>query len=329
LRRLTEAARANLLAAEETRRTVYIGLVAQVATAYLDLLAADEQLDISRRTVGTRQKSLELTKIKFDNGNGIVSELDVRQAETLLYGAQATVADLERVVALRENEIRLLIGENPGPIERGTPLDRQHLVEDIPAGLPSELLLRRPDIRAAEQQLIAANANIGAARAAYFPTISLTAALGLQSAELRDLFDIGPSATWRLAPQLVAPIFNAGRIRAGVYVARAREEAALVSYEQSIQTAFREVEDALVSVQKLAEQLAAQEKTVVAERARLELSELRYEAGTADYIEVLDAQRFLFTAELTLAELQNARLAAIIQLYRALGGGYMGDRAAS
>ncbi len=273
----------------------------------------DEQRDIARRTLTTRQKSLELTKIKFDDGKGIVSELDVRQAETLLYGAQAAVASLERLIAVRENEIRLLTGQNPGPVQRGTPLDQQRFIEDIPAGLPSELLLRRLDIHAAEQQLVAANANIGAARAAYFPTISLTAALGLQSTELRDLFDVGPAHTWQIAPQIVAPIFNAGRIRAGVYVARARQEAALVTYQQSIQTAFREVEDALISVQKLGEQLAAQEKTVSAERARLELSELRYAGGVADFTEVLDAQRFLFTAELSLADLRNTRLAAAVQ----------------
>jgi multidrug efflux system outer membrane protein len=322
LRRLTEAARAELLAAEEGRRTVMITLIASVATAYMDLLALDEQLRISQRTVASRRGSLELTREKFADGRGIVSELDVRQAETLLYGAEATLLEIERLIALRQNEISLLLGRNPGPVPRGVPLAEQTLVDAIPAGLPSDLLLRRPDLRAAEQQLIAANANIGAARAAYFPTISLTAALGLQSVELPDLFDMGPSRSWRIAPQVVAPIFNAGRIRAGVQVAEARQQAVLISYEQAIRSAFREVEDALVSVRKLGEQLEAQQRTVGAERARLELSELRYEGGVTSYTEVLDAQRFLFDAELALADVRRARLVAMVQLYRALGGGW-------
>jgi NodT family efflux transporter outer membrane factor (OMF) lipoprotein len=324
IRRLSEAARAELFAAEEARRAVYIGLISGVASAYFDLRALDEQLLISQRTVHSREKSLELTQVRFNQGQGIVSELDIRQAETQLYTAKATQADLERQVALRENEINLLAGRNPGPVTRGGFLSQPQIRESIPAGLPSELLLRRPDILAAEQRLIAANANIGAARAAYFPSISLTAALGLQSVELRDLFDAGVSRTWRLGPQLAAPIFNAGRIAGGVQVARATREEAVVAYEQAIQNAFREVEDALVSTQKLGEQLDAQAKTVEAERVRLELSELRYESGVASYSDVLDAQRSLFSAELILAQLGSARLTSIAQLYRALGGGWNG-----
>ena len=325
LRRLTEASRASLLAAEEGRRTVYLGLVSAVASAYFDLRALDEQWQIAQRTAVSRSNSLELTHVKFNHGQGVVSELDIRQAETLFYGALAAEASLERLMALRENELSLLLGQNPGPIPRGRALDKTQLVERIPAGLPSELLLRRPDIRAAEQQLIAANANIGAARAAFFPTISLTAALGLQSVELDDLFSAGASRAWKFAPQVAAPIFNAGRISAGVRAAKAHQQAALAEYERSIRNGFREVDDALVSIQTLGAQLDAQEKAVVAERARLELSELRYNGGVAGYNEVLDAQRYLFSAELELASLRRARLTATVQLYKALGGGWKGQ----
>ena len=322
LRRLSEAARANVFAAEDSQQTVYITLVANVARSYFDLLALDEQLAIAKRTVTSRLGSLELTKVKFNNGRGVVSELDVREAETQLYSAKATEADVERRRGLTENALSLLLGRNPGAIPRGPSLKEQQLTNAAPAGLPSDLLLRRPDIRSAEQLLIAANANIGAARAAYFPTISLTGVLGLQSSDLGDLFSSGTAGTWRFAPQVAAPIFNAGRIGGGVQIARSREEQALIEYQRSIQNAFREVEDALISIQKLSEQLDAQEKNVNAERARLELSELRYQGGVASYTEVLDAQRFLFSAELTLAEIRSARLSAVVDLYRALGGGW-------
>ncbi len=321
LRRLSEAAEADFLAAEENRRTVLITLISRIAAAYLDLLALDEQHEISRRTLESRLRSLELTRSKFDDGRGIVSELDVRQAETLLHRAQATLHEISRLIALRENEINLLLGRDPGAVPRGIPLARQALAQSVPAGLPSDLLLRRPDIRAAELQLIAANADIGAARAALFPTISLTGALGLQSAELDELLDTGLSRAWSVTPQILAPIFNAGRIRAGVAAATARQQAALAAYEEAIRTAFREVEDALVSIRELSRQLDAEIQTVEAERARLELSELRYDAGVSSYTEVLDAQRFLFDAELVLADVRRARLAAVVQLYRALGGG--------
>jgi multidrug efflux system outer membrane protein len=319
VRRLNEAARANLLAAQESRRTVYITLISQVASTYFQLRALDEQVQISRRTVQSREKSLDLTRVRFNNGQGIASELDIRQAETLLYTAQATLADEERQVVLTEDELNSLLGRNPVRIPRERPMTEPQVSQEIPAGLPSDLLLRRPDIRAAEQQLIAANANIGAARAAYFPTISLTAALGLESIELRDLFDAGASHTWSFAPRLLQPIFNGGRIRGGVEVARGARDEALAEYQRSIQNAFREVEDALVSVQKISEQRTAQEKTVGAERSRLELSNLRYESGVASYSDVLDAERSLFAAELTLAQLRSSRLSAIAQVYRALG----------
>jgi multidrug efflux system outer membrane protein len=326
IRRSTESARAQLLASEEARRTVHISLVSAVATTYFNLRALDQQLEIARETLAARTNVLELTRIKFSEVNGlgfgIVSELDVRQAETQVHGARATIASLERAIAVTENALRYLLGENPGEIARGQTLAQQRPPDAIPAGLPSELLLRRPDLRAAEQQLIAANADIGAARAAYFPTISLTAALGVQSVQLDDLFSTGTSRAWRFTPQIAGPIFNAGRIRAGVQVAKARQQAALAAYEQAIRNAFREVDDALVSSIKLREQLAAEEANVVAERRRLELSQWRYSEGIASYTDLLDAQRFLFSAQLSTVQTLNNLLAAIVQLYKGLGGGW-------
>ena len=327
LRRLNEAARAQLLASEEGRAAVQIGLVAVVAGTYFNLRALDEQLAVARRTHATRTNSLALARIKYHEQNGrgwgIVSELDVRQAETQVHAARSSMASLERALAMTENALSALLGQNPGPLARGVPLAQQPLPDQIPAGLPSDLLLRRPDVRAAEAQLMASHANIGAARAAYFPTISLTAALGLQSTQLDDLFSAGLSKTWKFAPQVAGPIFNAGRVRAGVQVARAREQAALATYEQSVQNAFREVDDALVSVAKLREQLGADEANAQAERERFKLSRLRYEGGVASYSDVLDAERFLFSAELNAIQTRGDLLSACAQLYKALGGGWL------
>ena len=322
VRRVKESAMAQALATEEGRRTVQIGLVASVASTYFNLRALDRQLEIAQETLASRSNSLALTQIKFDDGNGIVSELDVAQAETQVASAQSSIASLQRQVALTEHALSVLLGNNPGQIERGQSLSEQWQPDDLPAGLPSDLLLRRPDVRAAEQQLIAANANIGAARAAYFPSISLTGALGLQSEDLGDLFDSGLSKAWSFQPSITAPIFNAGRIRAGVRVAEAQRQGALANYEKSIQNAFREVDDALVSIARIREQLVADEAVVKAERRRLELSNLRYEGGVASFSDVLDAQRFLFNAELTAVQTRNALLNMTIQLYKALGGGW-------
>lgn len=326
IRRLTESARAQLLATEEARKTVQIGLVSSVATTYFNLRSLDRQLQIARDTYASRTNALELTSIKFNAENGlgfgIVSELDVRQAETQVHTTRSTIAGLERAIAITENALRFLLGQYPGAVPRGETLTAQWQPAEIPAGLPSELLLRRPDLRAAEQQLIAANADIGAARAAYFPTVSLTAALGVQSVQLDDLFSAGTSRAWKLAPQIAGPIFNGGRIRAGVQVAKARQKAALAFYEQAIQNAFREVEDALVSITKLREELASEEANVKVEQRRLELSQLRYDEGIASFSDVLDAQRFQFSAELTAVQTRNNLLAAVAQLYKALGGGW-------
>lgn len=322
LRRLTEAARAQVLASEEAKKNVYITLVAQVASTYFNLRTLDEQLAIARQTYVSRTNSLELTRVKYDNNYGIVSELDVRQAESQVYAAQSSIVDLERSVATTENALSFLLGGNPGPVERGRSIAEQHQPATIPAGLPSDLLLRRPDILAAEQRLIAANANIGAARAAYFPTISITAALGLQSVQLQDLFSAGTSKAWNFVPQIAGPIFNGGRIRAGVQVAEAQDRELLATYEQTIQNAFREVEDALITVTKLREQISIGQATVASERRRLELSLDRYENGVSGYLDVLDAERALFSAQLSLAQARGDLLSAISLAYKALGGGW-------
>lgn len=322
VRRLNESARAQYLATEEARRSVQIGLVAGVASAYFNLRALDRQLEIATATLASRQDMLELTEIKFDGGGGIVSELDVVQAQTQVSSTKSSIASLRRLVATTENALNLLLGGYPGDVPRGLGVAEQWRPDDVPPGLPSDLLLRRPDVRAAEQNLVAANANIGVARAAYFPAISLTGALGVQSDELGELFDTGISKAWSFSPNLAAPIFNAGKIRANVRVAEAQRKQALADYEKAIQTAFREVADALAGVRYLREQLAADEETLQAETKRLDLAQARYEGGVASYSDVLDAQRYQFSAELTAVQTRNDLLNAIVQLYKALGGGW-------
>ena len=322
IRRLNESARAQYLATEEARRSVEIGLVAGVASTYFNLRAFDRQLEIAQATLATREDMLELTRIKFDDGEGIVSELDVAQAQTQVAAARSSIASLRRLVATTENALSLLVGSAPREIPRGLGIGEQWRPEEVPAGLPADLLLRRPDLRAAEQNLIAANADIGVARAAYFPAISLTGVLGVQSDELDDLLDTGLSKAWSFSPGLAAPIFHAGKIRANVRMAEARRQEALADYQKAIQTAFREVEDALAGVRFLREQLEADEESVQAERRRMELAQWRYEGGVASYSDVLDAQRYLFSAELTAVQTRNDLLNATVQLYKALGGGW-------
>lgn len=322
IRRLNEAARAQYLASEEAGRTVEIGLVANVASTYFNLRALDRQLEIAVATLASRQDMLELTRTKFDGGEGIVSELDVAQALTQVASAQSAIANLQRSIAVAENALSLLLGDMPREIPRGLGVAEQWQPDDVPAGLPSELLLRRPDLRAAEQNLVAANADVGAARAACFPSLSIDGALGLQSDDLEDLFDTGLSKAWSVGPGLTAPIFNGGKLRANVRVAKAQQKIALADYEKAILTAFREVNDALAGVRFIRRQLAADEETVAAESRRLELAQMRYEGGVASYSDVLDAQRYLFSAQLTAVQTRNSLLNATVQLYKALGGGW-------
>lgn len=319
LRRATEAARADLLASVENQRTVVTTLVNDVAEAYFDLLELDREGEIERRTLESRGASLDLVRQRFEAGRA--SELDVRRAEEDLATAAAAVPDAERRIIQTENRLSILLGRNPGAIPRGTALDGQTVPPAVPAGLPSALLEQRPDIRQAEERLVAANARIGEAKAAFFPRISLTGQFGVESAALSDLFT-GPARVWRAGPAMTLPIFTAGRLRGNLRATEAREQQALIQYEQTIQQAFREVEDALVFHRKAREIRAQRELRVTAARRALELANLRYTNGRTGYLDVLDAERQLFAAEIDLASTTRDQLTAVVQIYRALGGGW-------
>jgi outer membrane protein, multidrug efflux system len=319
LRRATEAARAQVLAAEDTRQAVLTTLVSDVATAYFDLLELDKELEIAQRTLASRQDSLRLIQVRQQGG--IATLLDVRQGEQLVYSAAAVIPDTERLIEQTENQIRLLLGQPPGDVPRGQPLTAQVQPPAVPPGLPSALLERRPDIRAAEQTLIAANANIGGAKAAYFPTISLTGLLGYESNQLSSLFK-GASSKWQFVPQVTQPIFTAGRITSQVHLAEAQQQSALIQYEKAIQTAFREVSDALVQYRRVKEIRTQQALLVTALRDRSQLAYMRYRGGVDTLLNALDADRDLFDAELSLAQTERNELLALVQLYKALGGGW-------
>ena len=318
LRRATEAARANLLAAEENRKAVMTTLVADVAANYFSLRELDYELEISQRTLGTRRESLRL--IQTRQGGGVATLLDLRQGEQLVYSASETIPALEQRIEQTENQITLLLARNPAGIVRGRGLTEQELPE-VPAGLPSSLLERRPDIRAAEENLIATNANIGVAKAAYFPQISLSGSLGGQSTQLAELFN-GPHTAWSFVPQITQPIFTAGRIKSGVRLAQAQQQAALAQYEKAIETAFTEVSNALIAHAKLRESRVQQESLVTALRDRTRLAYVRYEGGVDTLLNALDADRDLFQAELTLSQIRLNELLSVVQLYKALGGGW-------
>jgi multidrug efflux system outer membrane protein len=319
LRRATEAARANLLSADENRRAVVTTLVSDVATSYLTLRELDYALEISQRTLQTREESLELTKSR--QKGGVATLLDLRQAEQLVDTAAQTIPGIEQEIEQTENRIRLLLGESPGNVPRGRGLTEQNLPPEVPAGLSSALLQRRPDIRAAEQSLIAANAEIGVARAAYFPQLSLSGFLGGQSSQLSSLFS-GPHSAWNLTPQVTQPIFTAGRIKSNVKLAEAERERALIQYERTIQTAFSDVSNSLIAHQRVRESREKQEALVAALQDRLRLAYVRYRGGVDTQLNALDADRDLFQAELTLAQIRLDESLTVVQLYKALGGGW-------
>jgi len=319
LRRATEAARAELLASEENRRAIVTTLVSDVAQAYFDLLELDREAEVDRRTLESRQASLDLVRQRFDAG--LATELDVQRADGEVATAAATVPDVERRVAQAENRISILLGRNPGTVGRGAVLDAQTPLPSVPAGLPSALLERRPDLRQAEQQLVAANARIGVAKAAFFPQIALTGLFGVESASLSDLFT-GPARVWQVGPTVTLPIFHGGRLRSSLRVAEARQQQALIQYQQAIQQAFRETEDALVFHRKVQDIRRERERRVTAARRTLALATLRYENGLSGYLDVLDAQRQLFSAEIDLASTTRDQLTAVVQVYKALGGGW-------
>jgi outer membrane protein, multidrug efflux system len=318
-RRATEAARANLLASEWARLEVISTLVANVAGAYFQLRALDLQLDISRRTLHSRQESLRLTRILADGG--VTSLLDVRQAEQLVFTAGAEVPALEQQIEQQENFLSILLGRNPGDVPRGLTLTEQGQPPQVPAGLPSELLERRPDIRQAEEQLVAANAQIGVARAAYFPQITLSGTGGFQSSALTSLFS-GPAGAWSFGSSLTQPIFTGGRLRSGVRLAQAQRETAVLFYQQSIQGAFRSVSDALAAYRKTREFRAQEEFLFQSAQDAARLSHMRYTGGATGYLEVLTNETNAFSAELGLAQARLNELLALVQLYEALGGGW-------
>ncbi len=318
-RRATEAARAQLLGTAWAQRAVVTTLVSQVANAYFGLRALDLELDISRRTLASRQESLRLTQVR--ERGGVTSLIDVRQAEQLVYGATAEIATLERQIAQQENFIQVLLGRNPGPVDRGLALTDEPHAPDVPAGLPSTLLTQRPDVEASEQQLVAANAQIGVARAAYFPSIPLTGSGGFESTALASLF-AGPNAIYTVALSATAPVFTAGRTRAQVAQAQARYDEAVISYQQTIRQAFREVSDALVGYAKIRESRTQQALLVASAQDARRLADVRYQGGAASYLEVLDADTRLFDAQLSLTQAQLGELSAFVEIYRALGGGW-------
>jgi outer membrane protein, multidrug efflux system len=321
IRRLTEAAQAELFASDEARRGVILSLVAEVATSYIQLCALDEQLTIAKRTLKTYGDSVRLFELQHKYGQ--VSRMTVEQARSSYETAAATIPQIEVQIAQTENALSILLGRNPGPIARGRTLAELGMPM-IPAGLPSQLLDRRPDIRQAEQNLIAANAQIGAAKALYFPTISLTGAFGKSSDELSDLFK-GPSNMWSYSGSIIGPIFMAGAIRGQVKQAEAAQKAALSAYEQAIQNAFADTENALVSREKLGEQFTAEQKRVAAYKEYTRLAWLKYNGGYTPYLDVLYAETQLFPAELSVAQTQAATFTSLVNIYKAIGGGWVNE----
>ncbi|HEV2990151.1 MAG TPA: efflux transporter outer membrane subunit [Candidatus Angelobacter sp.] len=318
-RRATEAARANLLASQWARQEVISTLVSNVAGAYFQLRELDLELEISQRTLASREDSLKLTRLLADHG--AISMLDVRQAEQLVFTASEQIPSLERRIEQQENFISTLLGKNPDAVARGRKLTDQPHLPQVPAGLTSALLERRPDIRQAEQQLIAFNARIGVAKAAYFPQIALTANAGYQSSALGSLFT-GPAGLWSFGGSLAQPIFEGGRLRNNVRLTEAQKEEALLFYQQTIQQAFREVSDALIAYRKDQEFRQQQEQLTGSAQDAAHLSDIRYKGGATSYLEVLTNETNYFSAELNLAQARLNELLALVQLYRALGGGW-------
>jgi multidrug efflux system outer membrane protein len=318
-RRATEAARATLLADEWAQKQVIATLVADMATDYFQLRELDLELEIAKRTLSSRQDSLNLTQTLEQHG--IDSLLDVRQSEQLVYTAATEVPDLERQIGQLENAISILLGSNPGDVPRGLKLTEQPHMPDVPGDLPSALLKRRPDIRESEANLIAANAQIGVARAAYFPQISLTGSAGYESPALTSLFT-GPAGLWNLTAGITQPIFEGGRLKSNVRLAEAQHEQLLLTYQQTIQGAFRDVSNALIAYRKFREFRIQQAHLFESAKDASHLSEVRFKAGTTDYLEVLTNETNSFSAELALAQAQGNELVALVQLYQALGGGW-------
>lgn len=319
IRRANEAARAELLASEASQRTVRQTLVANVASTYLDLLRLDYEREIARRTLAARTNSLALTQAREEGG--VASMQDVAQARILVASAEASIVDITRRQEQQENALCVLLGRNPGPIARGSSLPEQSVRVDVPAGLPSDLLERRPDVRLVEEQLVAANADIGQAKAAFFPQLTLTGLYGFQTVALSDLFT-GPAQTWQFGPAVTVPLFTGGRLRGNLQLAQARFQEAVARYRQTVQNAFREVSDSLIAYQRSREYRERLTERTAAHRQAVELATIRYEGGVTSYLEVLYNDQELFAAELELARARLNEHLSVVQLYRALGGGW-------
>lgn len=321
LRRLNEAARADLLSTEEGRRSVILTLVTSVANGYVNLRDFDKQLQVAERTAKSREDSYRLFKLRFEGG--VISEMELSQVKSEYELALSRIPLIQKQIAFQENALSVLLGRNPGPIARGRTID-ELTPPTVPTGLPSDLLERRPDIRQAEQNLVAANALIGAAKALYFPTISLTGAFGWSSTDLSMLFT-GPSQAWSWAGTFIAPIFTGGAVTGNYKATQALQQQALFRYQQVIQTAFREVDDTLVDQKRTREQLSSQRQQVSTLKDYARIARLRYDEGYTSYIEVLDAERSLFDAELSYTQTQGVLFQALVNLYKAMGGGWIAE----
>lgn len=319
VKKIKNARRADLQAAEEDRNTVLATVVSTVAAAYFQLRELDLELEISQRTLATREESLRIIKLRADAG--VATALELREAEQLVYAARATIPDLQRAIEQQENLINLLLGQNPAPIPRGRELVAQGLIPTVPPGLPSDLLHRRPDIRSAEQTLVATNYSVEAARAAYFPRISLSGFLGGDSTALSSLF-AGAGTVWGFAPQVTQPIFTAGRLKSNVKLNKAQQESAIVGYQSTVQGAFRQVSDALIAYRRIVAARVQQELLVQTLKERSRLAYLRYLGGVDSLLNALDADRDFFESQLVLAQIKLNEITAVVELYRALGGGW-------
>jgi len=322
LRRATEAARAELLATEDARQTVILTLVSDLASDYFTLLQLDLQLQITRQTVSTQTDSVKLTKLRLDRG--VATKLDVLQAQQVLDTANAQIPDLERAIAQEENAVSILMGEYPHDVARGLPLVEQTLPPEIPPGLPSSIIERRPDIREAEEILIASNAEIGVAKAQFFPQVALTGSGGGSFGRSSAFSSLMASRVgiWSYGAQVSQPIFTAGGLSGNLRLAKSENQQALIAYRQTIQRAFGEVSDALIGYEKLHEVRLRQQDTVSDLEETVRISTLRYKGGTTTYLEVLDGQRSLYGAQLTLASARGDEYRSLVQLYKALGGGW-------
>jgi len=322
IRRANEAARAQLLATEAAQQTVRQTLVAEVATAYLNLLELDHELEIAQSTYNVRTNSLALTSARQEGG--VASMQDVYQAQILVYTAEASIADTHRRIEQQENQLNILLGRNPGSPRRGAGFLRLNRDANVPPGLPSDLIDRRPDIRSAEQLLVAANADIGQAKAAFFPKVTLTGFYGVQSVALSDLFT-GGSKVWQFGPAVSLPLFTGGALRGNLKLAQARFDEAIAQYQKTVQNSFREVSDSLIAYQRTREYRERQEENTQAHRNAADLANTRYEGGVTSYLEVLYNEQELFSAELNLAQARLNELLSVVTLYRSLGGGWQNE----